>query len=187
MKYYHGTAASNLESIKQHGILVGADKIWNCSRNEVYLWSEKGYPGCVYRSTNFTGGFQQAVSSSVPAMIAKKDTRCIVVESELDEKLVLPDTSCSNPNALCYKGNVPLERITKISLSDEFGMWIPLLSWWLMNNKLYSKSFSNADRKLSDIICFVTRFGNEHFDDLIESLSWTEEYKTEVARELELA
>lgn len=170
MKGYHGTSADNLQSILKHGLITSAEKIWNCSLDEVYFWAPEAMleecDGDLEQATFMAE--QRAIESAQCALASAKDCRMVLIEFEIEDHNVSVDDSCPNMElARCTSCDIPLESIISIKVSND----LSLLKGYFMNlmrNNDYSE-FQPSKLEEKVLRCFEkAQIYPEDIEDITE-------------------
>jgi hypothetical protein len=135
MKFYHGTSADNLKSIKRFGLDASKGKQnWTVSCAPVYLWNPAKLDGGEDEART------RAAESAEFCLTRAKDCRRVVIEVDIDPEETIEDDSCENMEEAVYINRV-------IKPSEITAIWVDKESLSLFQG--YFISF-HIDRELSE-------------------------------------
>lgn len=171
--YFHGTSADNLESILLHGISCNETKLWNCSNDEIYLWSPDKLLN-IGEVDDYESGlemaFRMANASPQIACIASKDCRMVVLKIELNPAEVYPDESCENMKgrgAVCIERTITIDEIVEIKVSNDFTMLKGYFIATMLENEYFSVELSRLEMKIAEAFKKAEIYPDD-IDDLTE-------------------
>lgn len=175
--YFHGTTADNLSSILKNGLSCNEEKLWNCSRDAVYLWCPIALALAEANGRDLEEdadyiideAIYQAFESSMFSLGKSNDCRAIVIELELDEDEVFVDDSCENmQHARCTFRDISIEEIKSIRISNDFSL---LKAYFLslgIDMDYSAIELTDIERKVATVFKNTEHYLFEELRDIVE-------------------
>lgn len=165
MLCFHGTSADNLESILQNGLQPNADKVWNCSLDEIYCWPVSSFED-EYEA------MEMAKSSATIALATSKDCRAVVIAFEIDESELDEDYSCENmDDARVVCRTIKPEEFTQVYVSDDLSLIKGVLIGYCLNRDYYDSSvFSEIEIAIGELFNKSMQI-HEYMFEMLENMT----------------
>lgn len=155
---FHGTSAQHLRSVRKHGLKINSSKIWRPSENAIYFWSPDALVEAgECENDEWKNGYaiDRAYESAQIAMACdpKSNGKCIVLEVEIDESEIEPDSSCDNMSgAVCIRRDILPSEIKSVSISPDLGMMKGYFIAQVMGNNLFDSSqLTENEKRVAEI------------------------------------
>lgn len=178
--YYHGTSADNLDSILIHGLSCNEEKLWNASRDEIYLWCPESL-AIANRNEDYSEedkereAFRYAFENAQIACSKSKDCRAVVLKVKLNPKNVFKDNSCPNmEGAVCITQDIPVSNIMSIQISSDLSLIRGHFINIMRNMEYSALSFSAMELKVADLFNKLELYP----EDIEDTIEWFEINKT---------
>lgn len=170
--YYHGTSADNLASILKYGLSPNEEKLWGCSRDEVYLWGAQELAVAENDEDNLEewkerAARQRAIKSGRIACAVAKDCRVVVIKIQLSPSKVRPDESCDNMDGAVCIDKVTKAQILEIEVSNDISLIKGFIIAGLLNMWQWAKGCTKIELQIAEALKKVEWYP-EYYDDMME-------------------